>query len=114
MPEERIMPVRRKAGGRIKEHDGGYQDEIASRDEMRVSAPRASYDYTASERAHSVSRSETAERTGTKIMPKVAERRESNFGLKLAAGGVVILLVLFFLFMFTPLGDYVRPFFGAL
>lgn len=106
------MPVRKGTGGRIKEHDGGYHDEILSKDEMRVSGPRASYDYTMSERARSVARSETPKRTGTKIVPKVAERRESNFALKLAGAGVAILLVFLFLFLFTPLGGYLKGVLG--
>jgi hypothetical protein len=102
------MPVKKGTGGRIKEHDGGYHDEIPTEDEMRMSRARPSYDYTPSERAESIERTATTQRAGTKLRPKVTEKRESNFGMKLGAAGVAILLIMLLLFLFTPLGEYVK------
>jgi hypothetical protein len=108
LSEERILPVKKGRGGRIREYGGGYHDGIPTRDEIRVSRARESYDYTLAERAKSIERAKTYERTGTKIMPKIAERKRSNFGIKLAVCGVALLLILFFLFLLTPLGPLIR------
>lgn len=109
----RISPVDRSRGGRIKDADGKYLDDPLPLDRMKVSSPRASYDYTAAERARNIARREASRPTGRKIRPRVTERRETDFAVKLAGAGVVLMLILLVLFLFTPLGGLVRDILGA-